>query len=93
MYSKFIKTFTKVICASGFWIDVIKLAAIFIAIYNTVDIWFNFSFDLELYAEAKFSSDKILRFFVANILSGFVYGFIVSFFKFRNRIKRQGSGE
>jgi hypothetical protein len=93
MYSKFIKTFSKVICASGFWIDVIKLAAIFIAIYNTVDIWFNYGFDFELYASAKFSADKILRFFVANILSGFVYGFIVSFFKFRNRIKRENSGE
>ena len=89
MFPKFIKTFTKVICGDGFWVDVLKLAGIFILIYNSVDIWLNYSFDLSLYADAKFQSDKLLRFFVANILSGFVYGFIVSFFKFRNRIKKK----
>ena len=93
MFPKFLKTFTKVICADGFWVDVLKLAAIFIFIYNVVDIWLNYSFDMALYAEAKFQSGKLLRFFVANILSGFVYGFIVSFFKFRNRIKKENSGE
>jgi|GEM_PF-177868 len=93
MFANFLKTFTKVICAKGFWLDVVKLAAIFIIIYNTVDIWFNYNFDFALYAEAKFKTGKLLRFFVANILSGFVYGFIVSYFKFRNRIKKENSGE
>ena len=93
MFPKFLKTFTMVICSDGFWVDVLKLAGIFILIYNAVDIWLNFSFDLELFAEEKFQSGKLLRFFVANILSGFVYGFIVSFFKFRNRIKKENSGE
>lgn len=85
--------FTKIISAKGFWQDVVKLAFLFMLIYNTVDIWFNYSFDFAQFAENKFQSDKILRFFVANILSGFVYGFIISFFKFRNRIKNEDSGE
>ncbi len=85
--------FTKIISAKGFWVDVVKLAAVFILIYNVVDIWLNYSFDMALYAETKFQTDKLLRFFVANILSGFVYGFVVSFFKFRKRIKNESGGE
>ncbi len=85
--------FTKIISAKGFWVDVVKLAAVFILIYNVVDLWLNYSFDLALYAETKFQTDKLLRFFVANILSGFVYGFVVSFFKFRKRIKNESGGE
>ena len=85
--------FTKIISAKGFWVDVVKLAAVFILIYNVVDLWLNYSFDMALYAETKFQTDKLLRFFVANILSGFVYGFVVSFFKFRKRIKNESGGE
>jgi len=85
--------FTKIISAKGFWVDVVKLAAVFILIYNVVDIWLNYGFDMALYAETKFQTDKLLRFFVANILSGFVYGFVVSFFKFRKRIKNESGGE
>lgn len=85
--------FTKIISAKGFWQDVVKLAFLFMLIYNTVDIWLNYSFDFALFAENKFQSDTILRFFVANILSGFVYGFVISFFKYRNRIKNQESSE
>jgi len=85
--------FTKIISEKGFWLDVVKLALIFILIYNTVDVWLNYNFDFALFAETKFRTGKLLRFFVANILSGFVYGFIVSFFKFRNRIKKENSSE
>lgn len=85
--------FTKIISAKGFWVDVVKLAAVFILIYNVVDLWLNYSFDMALYAETKFKTDQLLRFFVANILSGFVYGFVVSFFKFRKRIKNESGGE
>ena len=88
MFSGISKIFTDVICKDGFWPDVVKLAAVFVIIYNGVDIWLNYSFDLALYAEAKFESDKLLRFFVANILIGFMYGFVISFYKFRNRIKK-----
>ena len=88
MFSGIKKIFTDVICSDGFWPDVVKLAAVFVVIYNGVDIWLNYSFDLALFAEAKFESDKLLRFFVANILNGFLYGFAVSFYKFRNRIKK-----
>lgn len=55
--------FTKIISAKGFWQDVVKLAFLFMLIYNTVDIWLNYSFDFALFAENKFQSDTILRFF------------------------------
>jgi len=61
----------------------------FIIIYNLADFWMVFDFDAKVYVEERFAADQLLRFAFANIFSGFVYGFIVSFFKFRSRIKQQ----
>lgn len=81
--------FTKVISHSGFWKSVIFLSVMFIIIYNLADFWMVFDFDAKVYVEERFAADQLLRFAFANIFSGFVYGFIVSFFKFRSRIKQQ----
>lgn len=83
--------FQKVISAIGFWRSVITLAIGFIVIYNLIDIWFGYDFDLSLFVEKRFSKDNLLRFFVANIMSGFVYGFVVTFLKFRGKIKKNES--
>lgn len=80
--------FQRVISTKGFWRSVIVLAAGFIFIYNIVDVWFAYDFDWELYVENRLSKDNLLRFFVANIMSGFVYGFVVTFLKFRGKIKK-----
>ncbi len=80
--------FSKIINTSGFWKSVFYLALAFIVIYNLVDIGMGYSFDLGLYAENRFQTSNLPRFFVANIGSGFVYGFIVTFFKFRSKIKQ-----
>lgn len=79
--------FTKVISHKGFWRSVTFLSAMFIIIYNFADLWMVFEFDTTAYIEERFAVDNILRFSFANIFSGFVYGFIVSFFKFRGKIK------
>ena len=83
--------FQKVISAKGFWRSVITLALGFIVIYNLIDMWFGYDFDFSLFVEKRFSKDNLLRFFVANIMSGFVYGFVVTFLKFRGKIKKNES--
>jgi NhaP-type Na+/H+ or K+/H+ antiporter len=83
--------FQKVISATGFWRSVITLAIGFIVIYNLIDVWFGYDFELSVFVEKRFSKDNLLRFFVANIMSGFVYGFVVTFLKFRGKIKKNES--
>jgi len=85
--------FQRVISAKGFWRSVITLAIGFIFIYNIIDVWFGYDFDWKLYAENRFAKDNLLRFFVANIMSGFVYGFVVTFLKFRGNIKKKDADE
>lgn len=80
--------FQKVISANGFWRSVIVLALGFMFIYNIIDLWMAYDFDWELYVEKRFAKDNLLRFFVANIMSGFVYGFVVTFLKYRGNIKK-----
>lgn len=77
----------KIIHTQGFLKSVLYLAIAFIIVYNLVDIGFKFNFDVALYIEERFAKDNLLRFFVANIGSGFVYGFIISYFKFRGKVK------
>ena len=81
--------FTKVICYKGFWPSVVFLSIMFIIIYNIADWGMAFNFDFQAYIDERFDSDKLLRFLFANVLSGLVYGFIISFFKFRSRVKKQ----
>jgi hypothetical protein len=81
--------FSKVICYKGFWKSVTFLAVMFIIIYNAVDIFMVFGGSISSYMAERFASENLLRFLSANIASSFVYGFIVSFFKFRGRIKKE----
>ncbi|QTY28097.1 hypothetical protein [Flavobacterium sp. CS20] len=83
--------FTKVICHKGFWKSVIFLSIMFILIYNLVDWGMVFNFNLQDFVEERLKSDNLLKFIFANILSGFVYGFIISFFKFRSKLKKSNS--
>lgn len=83
--------FQRVISAKGFWRSVTSLALGFIIIYNVIDVWFGYDFNWALYAENRFAADNLLRFFVANIMSGFVYGFVVTFLKFRGNFKKNDS--
>ncbi len=81
--------FSKVISHSGFWKSVIFLASMFIIIYNIADVFMVFDGSFTAYAGERFATEHLLRFFSANIASGFVYGFIFSFFKFRSKIKQE----
>lgn len=81
--------FSKILHTKGFFKSVLYLSLAFIVIYNLADIFIKFDFDFSLYLKERFAKDNLLRFFVANIGSGFVYGFIVSFFKFRDKVQKQ----
>lgn len=81
--------FTQVISYKGFWKSVTFLAALFIIIYNIVDIFLVFEGSISSYFSERLSVDNLLKFISANIASGIVYGFIISFFKFRARIKKE----
>lgn len=81
--------FSKILHTKGFFKSVLYLSLAFIVIYNLADIFLKFDFDFSLYLQERFAKDNLLRFFVANIGSGFVYGFIVSFFKFREKVQKQ----
>lgn len=81
--------FSKVISYKGFWPSVVFLSIMFIIIYNIADWGMAFDFDFQAYTNERFATDKLLRFLFANVLSGLVYGFIISFFKFRSKIKKQ----
>ncbi|MBZ9627646.1 hypothetical protein LB450_05990 [Psychroflexus sp. CAK1W] len=80
--------FQRVISTKGFWRSVTILAIGFIFIYNIVDLWFAYDFEWSAYFENRLSQENLLRFFVANIMSGFVYGFVVTYLKFRGNIKK-----
>jgi hypothetical protein len=81
--------FLKVIYTQGFAKSVFYLSIGFIFIYNLVDIGWKFDFDFPLYLQKRFASDNLLRFFVANIGSGLVYGFIITYFKFSAKVKKE----
>ncbi len=81
--------FTKIVTTKGFGKSVLVLSLAFIVIYNLVDVGMKYEFDFSLYVEDRFAKENLLRFFSANIGSGFVYGFIVSFFKFRGKVKNE----
>ncbi len=80
--------FKQVINTEGFWKSVIFLGILFAFVYDIIDLWFSFGFDISNYLEVYFSSlSRLVRFLIANIMGGFIYGFIITFFKFRTKIK------
>lgn len=79
--------FKTIVKTKNFWPSVFLLAVAFLVIYHGIDI-FNYDFDFSAYYEAKIANGRILRFIVANLASGFVYGFVVAFLQFRGKLKR-----
>lgn len=81
-------TFKRIITTKGFWKSVVFLGILFALVYDIIILWFDFGFDISMYVEVYFSSfSRVVRFFIANLISGFIYGFIITFFKFRSKLK------
>lgn len=72
--------FKKVISTPGFWKSVFSLALAFALLFAVVK-WVIEGFSMSYFTEKNSS------FFVMLILASFVYGFFVTFGKFRTKIK------
>ena len=77
--------FNKVINTKGFWKSVISLALSFAVLFALIK-WAIEGFDL-----AYFDGINIWVFIVTLLVAGFVYGFFVTFGKFRAKIKERES--
>jgi hypothetical protein len=75
--------FKKVINHDGFWRSVVSLAIAFALVFVLIK-WAISGFE-----SAFFSQGDPVRFFAGIALVGFIYGFFVTFGKFRARIKNQ----
>ncbi|MDN3724353.1 hypothetical protein QRD02_08155 [Aequorivita sp. SDUM287046] len=78
--------FKKVINTKGFWPSVVSLAIAFAVIFTFIK-WAIDGFDM-----AFFTDRNPLMFLLTLLLAGFVYGFFVTFGKFRARLKDKDSG-
>ena len=74
--------FKKVINHDGFWRSVVSLAIAFALVFVLIK-WAISGFE-----SAFFTQGDPVRFFAGIVLAGFVYGFFVSFGKFRNKLRK-----
>lgn len=77
--------FKKVLSTQGFWKSVISLAIAFVFLFVMV------KWAIEGFKMAYFTEGNILLYFLTLSLAGFVYGFFVTFGKFRAKIKEKES--
>ncbi len=77
--------FKKVINTEGFWKSVISLALAFAVLFTFV------KWAIEGFEIAYFTERDPLMFILTLLVAGFVYGFFVTFGKFRAKLKEKES--
>jgi len=77
--------FKKVISTKGFWKSVFSLAFAFAILFALI------KWAIEGFALAYFAERNPFIFFLSLFAAGFVYGFFVTFGKFRSKIKEKES--
>ncbi|MGB3344863.1 MAG: hypothetical protein WBA61_13230 [Aequorivita sp.] len=77
--------FKKVINTQGFWKSVFSLAIAFVFLFALV------KWAIEGFKMAYFTEGNIFLYFLTLLLAGFVYGFFVTFGKFRAKLKERES--
>jgi len=75
--------FQKVISYKGFWKSVLSLTLAFAFLFTLVK-WALSSFEMSF-----FSDTNMLKYSAGIFIAGFVYGFFVTFGKFRNKLKNK----
>ena len=76
--------FKKISSSKAFWKSVAGLALAFIVVYNLIMVIFDgFTFQ-PLIDKA---TNQPLRFFIANIVSGIIYGLIIGYFQFSKKLR------
>jgi len=71
----------KILNHKGFWKSVVSLAIAFAIIFTLI------KWAIEGFSMVFFTEKDLIRFFLGVFLASFVYGFFVTFGKFRARIK------
>lgn len=75
--------FKRVVTHKGFWSSVIALALAFIILFVVV------KWAIEGFSSEYFTEQDPITFFGGITLAGLIYGFFVTFGKFRGRIKKK----
>lgn len=82
--------FKSIVNQRSFWKSVFWLGLSFLILYNVISMLFEyggFAF-AEFFAERS-SDGKLFRFIIAQLLAGFLYGFILAFGQFKSREKKK----
>jgi len=82
--------FKKVVSTKGFWKSVAGMGIAFIVVYHIITMLFTFEgFRFGEYLELNLSEDRWMRFILGSLLSGFLYGFIITFGQFSIKQKKE----
>ncbi|MBB4118677.1 hypothetical protein GGR32_000957 [Mesonia hippocampi] len=81
-------SFKKITNTPSFWRSVLFLGLGFFILYNLFITLFNYRIDFTTFYEERIKVAPI-RFIIANIISSFFYGFIISYLKFKTALKRK----
>ncbi len=79
-------SFKQILQAPNFWKSVLFIGLAFVLLYNAIDYAFGYSMNWDQFLEAKWQGSTKWRFIIANILGGALYGFIISFLRYRKQI-------
>lgn len=82
--------FKRIVSDKLFWRSVIGLGILFALIYHIITMLFEYGgFDFAQFFEDKLSEGNWIGFVVGTLLAAFAYGFIISYGKFRSKIKNE----
>ena len=82
--------FKKVVNTKGFWKSVLGMGLGFIIVYHIITMLFAFGgFQFSHYFDLNLTEDRWARFVFGSILSGFIYGFIITYGQFSIKLKRE----
>lgn len=79
----------EIIKAKGFWKSVTRVSLTFVFVMLVFRIGIVYQFDFSKFAQTELSRDKIFMFFVSNILVWIIVGFLLTYFKFKKKIKEK----
>lgn len=82
--------FKRIINDKSFWKSVAGLGIAFALIYQVITMLLDYGgFSFTAFYDDKLAGGQWIKFLIGSLLAGFVYGFIVSYGKFRSRIKKE----
>ncbi len=82
--------FKKVVQAKGFWKSVIGMGVGFIIVYHIITMLFAFGgFQFSEYFKLNLSEDRWFKFVFGSLLTGFIYGFIITYGQFSVKLKKE----